>query len=157
MAESMTWIRKSPFLHGQDPLDHMLLLISLEAEAVGTPLSDAEKKILGSEAIPERPIPDYLKDRVKPLVSAILQRERTAAPGSNAIGFGDALEWVEPDYPNIAALAEEIITSGGFGALPQLHGARLTRDRAQLVGRALALVVALMAIAVTIGFLFRRR
>jgi hypothetical protein len=153
----MSWIRKSPFGRGKDPLEHMLLALSLEAEAAGIPLSDTETKMLAAEALPERPMPDDLKERVKPLISAIPQRERTADPVTNAIGFGDALEWVEPDYPNIAALAEEVITSGGFGALPQLHGGRLIKDRAQLVGCAIALVVALTAIAVTIGFLFGRR
>jgi hypothetical protein len=157
MAEAMTWIRKSPFRQWQDPLDHMLLALSAEAEAAGTPLSDIERKMLAAEAAPERRIPDDLKERVNPLISTILQRERTVDPGTISIGFGDALEWVEPDYPNIAALAEEVITSGGFGGLSQLHGARLIKDRAQLVGWAIALVVALMAIAVAIGFLFGRR
>ena len=64
---------------------------------------------------------------------------------------------MEPVYPNIAALAEEVIRSGGSGGLPQLHGARLIKDRALLVGCAIALVVALMAIAVAIGFLLGRR
>ncbi len=141
MAEAMTWIRKSPFRHGQDPLDHRLLALSVEAEAAGTPLSDTERKMLAAEAAPERPIPDDLKQRVKPLISTILQRERTADPGTISIGFGDAVEWLEPDYPNIAALAQEVITSGGSGGLPQLHGARLIKDRAQLVGCAIVLVV----------------
>jgi hypothetical protein len=135
----------------------MLLALSVEAEAAGTPLSDTERKMLAAEAAPERPIPDDFKERVKPLISTILQRERTADPGTISIGFFDALEWVEPDYPNIAALAEDVMTSGGSGGLPQLHGARLIKDRAQLVGCGIALVVALMAIAVAIGFLFGRR
>ena len=97
--------------------------------------------MLAAEAAPERPLPDDLKERVKPLISTILQRERTADPGTISIGFGDAVEWLEPDYPNIAALAQEVITSGGSGGLPQLHGARLIKDRAQLVGCAIALVV----------------
>ena len=141
MAEAMTWIRTSPFRHGQDPLDHRLLALSVKAEAAGTPLSDTERKMLAAEAGPEGPIPDDLKERVKPLISTILQRERTADPGTISIGFGDAVEWLEPDYPNIAALAQEVITSGGSGGLPQLHGARLIKDRAQLVGCAIALVV----------------
>jgi hypothetical protein len=135
----MTWIRKSPFRRGQDPYDHMLLALSVEAEAAGTPLSDTERKMLAAEAAPERPIPDDFKERVKPLISTILQRGRTADPGTISIGFGDALEWVEePDYPNIAALAEDVITSGGSGGLPQLHDARLIKDRVQLVGCAIA-------------------
>jgi hypothetical protein len=157
MAEAMTWIRRSPFRHGQDPLDHMLLALSVEAEAAGLPLSKTEKKMLAAEATPERPLPDDLKERVKPLISTILQRERTADPGTNSIGFSDALEWVEPDYPNVAALAEEIITSGGLGDFPHLHGGRLIKDRAQLVGCAIALVVALMAVGLTISFLFDHR
>jgi hypothetical protein len=157
MAEAITWIRKSPFRHGQDPLEHMLLALSLEAEASGTPLSDTEWKMLAAEAVPGRAVPDDLKARVKPLISTILQRERTTEPATNTISFGDALEWVEPNYPNIAALAEEVITSGGFGALPQIHGGRLIKDRAQLIGCAIALVVALTAIGITISFLFDRR
>ena len=87
MAEAMTWIRKSPFRHGQDPLDHMLLALSVEAEAAGTPLSDTERKMLAAEAAPERPIPDDLKERVKPLISTILQRERKADSGTISIGL----------------------------------------------------------------------
>jgi hypothetical protein len=153
----MNWIRKSPFSRREDPLDHLLLALSREAKAAGIPLSDTEKEMLATEAVPERPMLDDLKERVKPLILAILQRERTADPVTHTIGFGDALEWVEPDYPNIAALAEELITSGGFGALPRLHGGRLFKDRAQLVGCAIALVVALMAIGVVVGFLFDHR
>ena len=153
----MTGIRKSPFRHGQDPLDHMLLALSVEAQAAGTPLSDTERKMLAAEAAPERPLPDDLKERVKPLISTILQRERTADPGTISIGFGDVLEWLEPDYPNIAAPVEEVITSGGSGGLRQLHGARLIKNRAQLVGWAIAPVVASMAIAVAVGFLLGRR
>ena len=148
----MTWIRKSPFSRREDPLDHMLLAISREAEAAGIPLSETERQMLAAEVVPELPIPDDLKGRVKPLISAILQRERATDTGANTLGFGDALEWVEPDYPNIAALAEEVITSGGLGALPKLHGGRLFKDQAQLVGCAIALVLALMAIAVAISF-----
>ncbi len=153
----MTWIRKSPFSRREDPLDHMLLALSREAEAAGIPLSETERQMLAAEVVPEIPIPDDLKERVKPLISAILQREQATDTGGNTIGFGDALEWVEPDYPNIAALAEEVITSGGFGALPQLHGRTLFKDRAQLVGCAVALVIGLIAIAVAIDFLFDRR
>ena len=153
----MTWIRKSPFSRHQEPLDYMLLALSLEAEAAGAPLSDDDKKILAAETVPGTPIPDDLKERVKPLISAIVQREGATHTGHNTISFGDALEWVEPDYPNIAALAEEVIISGGLGALPKLHGGRLIKDRAQLVGCAMALVVALMVIVVTISFLFERR
>jgi hypothetical protein len=153
----MSWIRKSPFGRGKDPLEHMLLALSREAEAAGVPLTDAEKKILAAEAVPERPVPNDLKERIKPLISAILQRERTADPATNTIGFGDALEWVEPDYPNIAALAEEVITSGGLGALPRLHGGRWFKDRAQLVGCGLALVVALTLIVMIFGLVFDRR
>jgi hypothetical protein len=153
----MTWIRKSPFSRQQDPLDHMLLALSLEAEAAGAPLSDDEKKTLASEVVPGRPIPDDLKERVKALISRILQRERTADSATKTISFGDALEWVEPDYPNIAALAEEVIISRGSGALPQMHSGRLLKDRAQLIGCAIALVVGLIVIGVTISFLFGRR
>src|SRR5947209_10093738 len=98
----MTWIRKSPFSRREDPLDYMLLALCREAEAAGIPLREAERQMLAAEVVPETPIPDDLKERVKPLISKIFQRERTAGPATSTISFGDALEWVEPDYPNIA-------------------------------------------------------
>ena len=79
-------------------------------------------------------MPADLQERVKPLISAILQRERTTVPDRTAIGFGDALEWVEPDYPNIAALAEEVITSGGLGALRNCMGKGCLRIEPNLLG-----------------------
>jgi hypothetical protein len=47
-------IRKSPFRRNEDPVVHMVELLSREAADAGTPLGDADKKILAREVTPVR-------------------------------------------------------------------------------------------------------
>jgi hypothetical protein len=132
----------------------MVNLLSYEAETDGVPLTETEKKLLGEEFVPGKTIPNEFRERVKRLISKVLERQQNTATNGGQRSFGDALEWVEPGYPNIAALAEEVITSGGFGALPPRHGKAWMKDRAQLIGCAIVLVMVLMTIGIAISFLF---
>jgi len=151
----MSWIRKSPFGPDDDPKDYMIGLIAREAESDGVPLSEVEMELLAERFVPGKAIPQEFLEHVKCLISRVLERQKDLKDDQRS--FGAALEWVEPEYPNIAALAEEVITSGGFGASPEMHGRRLFKDRAQLVGCAVAVVVALMVIGVALSFLFDRK
>jgi len=71
--------------------------------------------------------------------------------------FVACLEWVEPDYPVVAALGEEVITSGGCGSLPPLRGHRWIKDRTQLIGCAFIVVLVMFAAVVFWGFVFARK
>lgn len=135
----------------------MLNLVSREAEAAGAPLNDSEKKVLAEEFTPGRIIATELRERINYLLGRILEREKGSSIAENEKSFGAALEWVEPEYPNVAAFAEQLITKGGFGALPPKLGKAWIKDRAQLVGCAMALVLVLAAIAIALSFLFDRK
>ena len=54
----MFGIRKSPFDRHEDPVEHMVALLSEEAANVRTPFSEEEKKILGREVIRGESIPE---------------------------------------------------------------------------------------------------
>jgi len=149
----MSWIRKSPFSRDEDVTARMVLLLSQEADRSGTPLTDAEREILSSEdASPS----EGLRRKTLKLIGQILERERGESSEENPKSFGACLEWVEPDYPNIAVLAEEVITSGGFGKVPPLHGRQWVKDRAQLIGCGL-LIVLLMFLVITVWSLISNR
>jgi hypothetical protein len=131
----------------------MVSLLSEEADRSGTPLTDVEREVLSSETA--SPTED-LRQKASKLIRQIFEREQATAPKENPKSFGACLEWVEPDYPNIAALAEEVITSGGFGNVPPLHGRRWVKDRAQLIGCGV-LVVLLMLLIVAVWSLISSR
>jgi hypothetical protein len=134
----MSWIRKSPFGRDEDATARMVLLLSQEADKSGTPLTEAEKEILSSETASPS---EELRQRALKLIGQILEREQATPSEENPKSFFACLEWVEPDYPNIAALAEEVITRGGFGKVPPLHGWRWVKDRTQLIGCSLLMVL----------------
>ena len=54
--------RKYPFADGEDPVAHMVSLLSLEAERAGTPFTDEEKELLGKDA-PEHPLLEELRQK----------------------------------------------------------------------------------------------
>jgi hypothetical protein len=68
--------------------------------------------------------------------------------------FGSSLQWAgDSGYPNIVSLAEEVAREMRGEAFPSLQGWNLVKDRIQLVGCGL-LVVLLMLVTVTAaGFL----
>src|ERR1700737_482408 len=149
----MSCIRKSPFSRDEDVTTRMVSLLSQEADRSGTPLTDAEREILSSEnASPS----EGLRQKALKLIGQIFEREQGASSEENPKSFGACLEWVEPDYPNIAALAEEVITSGGFGKVPPLHRRRWVKDRAQLIGCGL-LIVLFMFLVITVWSLISIR
>jgi hypothetical protein len=149
----MSWIRKSPFSRDEDVTERMVSLLSQEADRSGTPLTEAEQAILSSET--ESPS-EELRQKALRLIGQILKSGLATSSEENPKSFFACLEWVEPDYPNIAALAEEVITSGGFGKLPPSHGQRWVKDRAQLIGCGL-LVVLIMFLVVIIWSLISNR
>jgi len=150
----MCWIRKSPFRPGEDVASRMVSLLSEEAAGSGTPLTEAEKEILRSEVASPS---EELRQKSLKLIGQILERERGMAMEENSKGFGACLEWVEPDYPNIAAFAEEVIMNGGVGGLPPLHGRRWFKDRAQLIGSGFLIVLFMLLIGAVWGLISSRK
>lgn len=72
----MKWIRKSPFGRQEDAAEHMVVLLSQEADRHGTPLNETEKKILASESARGEPFSEDLRIRLHKLIGEILEREK---------------------------------------------------------------------------------
>ena len=71
----MKWIRKSPFGRQEDAAEHMIELLSQEADRHGTPLNETEKKMLASESGRREPFPEDLRMRLHKLIGEILERD----------------------------------------------------------------------------------
>ena len=151
MGAPMFWIRKSPFNRGADVTSRMISLLSEEAESSRTPLTDAEKEILRSEG---RSPSEELRQKTLKLIGQIIERAQATPSEENPKGFLACLEWVEPDYPIIAALGEEVIRSGRFGKVPPLY--ERVKDRAQVIGCGL-LVVLIVFLVIAVWSLISNR
>jgi hypothetical protein len=155
----MFWIRKSPFGRQEDPIEHMVALLSKEAMNAGVSLSDGERRLLASEVIPGAPISEELRNRTKKLIEKILAREQESSTEEDPRSFGNSLEWAgDPDYPNIVMLTEEVVCSGGSRRnLPPLHGWKWVKNRFQLIGCGLSLVLLMFLIVVAGVLIFDRK
>jgi hypothetical protein len=140
-------ILKNPFGSHEDPVEHMVALLCKEAESAGTPFTEDEKQILASESSFEKPVPEELRQRAKKLIEELLSKEQTSGAVTDPKSFDNFLEWAgDPGYPNIVAITEEVVTSGSLKVQPQLHGRRRVKDRIQLLGCALSIVLLMFLI-----------
>jgi hypothetical protein len=134
-------IRKNPFAERDDALESMMALLSAEAEKAGTPFTAGEEKILRSERASGQSVPADLREKSRKIIERLLGEERAKSQTRTLKSFSASLEWAgDRAYPNAVALTEEVIMSGGFGALP-LHGKRLVWDRMSLLGCAFLVVL----------------
>jgi len=152
-------MRKNPFATHEDPIGHMVTLLCKEADSAGIPFSENEKTILAREFTSEESVPEELRQRAKKLIQEQLRKEQTSGAIDDPKSFGNSLEWAgDPGYPNIVALTEEVVTSGGsMRALPQLHGNRWAKDRIQLFGCALAIVLLMFLVVGIFSVVFHSK
>ena len=155
----MIWIRKSPFTRHEDPIYHMVELLSKEAQAGGTPFSEDEKSILAREVVPGGLIPEELQVKAKKLIEQLLEKEERSGEPSDPKSFGNSLEWAgDPDYPNIVALTEQVVCSGATTKnLPRLHGWSWIKDRVGLIGCAISIVLVMFLVVVIASIVFRSK
>jgi hypothetical protein len=68
----MSWfIKRSPFGRDEDPLDHMVELLSVEAIKDRVPLTERDREILANV----EPVPEILRQRAKELITRIYESE----------------------------------------------------------------------------------
>lgn len=150
----MNWfIRRSPFGQHEDPVQHLVAILSREAETAGTPLTDTEKEILAREHSPNIPIPEELRQSAKQLIARIFDAEPRDEFERDPKSFSNSLEWTERGNPNIAVLAEEISRENPHLS-PPWYGWKRVKDRLQLVGCALIVILLMFAVVIALGFLF---
>ena len=153
----MSWFfRKSPFGLGEDPVEHVIELLSKQAERAGTPLTTSEKEVLAREASSLDPVPEDLRQRTKDLVAQIYDSEPWDEFERDPKSFTDSLEWTEPSSPNIVVIAEEVRCENAR-LTPPLHGWKRVKDGLQLIGCAFLVVLLMFAVVLVCGFLFSRK
>lgn len=150
----MSWIRKSPFASGEDPVEHILGLLAKEADRASTPLAEAERSILTAKWDPETPISEELHAKTRNLIDLVFDHESDVDDPRN---LGNSLAWAsESGYSNLSVLAEEVIRSRGE-RLPRLRGRRWIIDRIQLLGCGFAAVILMGLFWVAVDLLFDRK
>lgn len=151
----MSWlIKRSPFRPDEDPVEHMVNLLSDAATKAGTPLSDLDRKILNEESSALGPMPDDLRQRVKKLIAQIFETEPWDEMERSPKDLGNSLEWAgDSDSRNIVVLAEEVASEIARPSVP-LHGWGLVMDKLQLVGCGILLIVLIAAVIAGVQALF---
>ncbi len=149
----MNWFIKTPFGPDEDPVEHMVQLLAVEAEKTGFPLSALEKEGLLDERPDHESPPQELRQKAKDLIARILEAESDDFE-RNPKSFGNSLQWAgDRGYVPIVALAEEVSCEMGGSAYPPLHGWKKIKDRGLLIGCGLLVVLAMFAIG-AIGAVF---
>jgi hypothetical protein len=144
---------KNPFANHEDAVEHMIELLSKEAEHAGAPFNADERKILRSKASSGEAVPEELRRKSTTLIQQILSREQAADTGSDPKSFNNSLGWAgESSYPNIVALTEEVVMSG-TGDL-RLHGRRWAKDQIQLLGCAVVVILLMLLLVAGLAFVF---
>jgi hypothetical protein len=151
----MSWfIKKSPFGRDEDPVRHMVELLSREADKAGSPLTDLEREALARENHRSEPLPEDLRQHAKGLIARIFEAEPWDEFENDPKCFSSSIEWAgDSRYPNVVALAEEVRCEIAQ-LTPRLHGWKRVNDVVQLVGCALLVVLLMFAVVIGAGFLF---
>lgn len=145
----MSWISKSPVSDQYEAVRHMVDMLARESINAGTPLTDEDQNLLSLECV----IPGVLEEKSKILIYRILERELVsgATELEHPDSFYNFLEWAgDPDHPNIVRLTEEVLLEGrASGIFPppgELQGWGFAKDKLQLVGCGLLLVIAVFIV-----------
>jgi hypothetical protein len=139
------FFRSRKYLFGRDenPVAHMVSLLSQEAKRSGIPLNEEEKNLLGQDA-PEHPLTGELREKFSRLIGQLLDREQSDGAAADPRSFGNSVEWAgDPEYPNIVAIAEEVISSRRPAESFAIRIRREMKDLTHLVGCAFAIVIVL--------------
>ena len=154
----MSWIRKSPFAPHEDVVAHLVVLLCRQAENSEIPFTADEERLLAVEARRGESVGAELEQKTKKLIEQLLEKEQSTELREDPKSFGNSLEWAETNYPNIVALTEDVVTSGASRVnLPRLHGWKWGKDRAAMIGCALAIVLLMFLIVGISGAQFDRK
>jgi hypothetical protein len=150
----MNWFSKSPFRRGEDVETHMVELLARAADDAGSPLTDIDKEILKRTFSPLDPVPPILLEKTRQLIKGILRGEALDEPERDLKSFGNSLQWVDDyRYSNIVAITVEVASEWRQPG-PPLHGWQLTKDRTQLIGCGVLVVLLMFAIGIAVHLLF---
>lgn len=147
----MSWFRNCPFASSEDAAKHMVALVAAQADKVGAPLSEEERRLLLEGAAPPKIAEEELDEKFRKLIEQTFDSEVEPDDPKN---LGNSVQWVGDDqYPRIVALAEDVIRSRRE-KFNRTRGRRRAIDRIQLVGCGLVAVMLLMLFAALLGWIF---
>jgi hypothetical protein len=149
----MGWFfHKSPFASEEDAAAHMVALIAAQAEKIGTPLSEEERRLLLDESAPAPCIVPVESDaKFTKLIEQIFDSEVEPDDPKN---LGNSTQWAgDRSYPRVAALTEQVILSRSEKST-RLRGRKWAIDRLQLVGCGVVAVILMMLVVALLSWLF---
>ena len=132
----------------------MVELLAQQAASAGTPLTDEERETLIQARSRRHPLPEELRQKATDLIVKIFEAEDNATVG-DPMSFSNAMYWADGEgYPRILALAEDVACDTARATYPPLQGWRLVKDRVQLMGCGILLVLLMLAVVFVIGVVF---
>jgi hypothetical protein len=131
----------------------MVELVASEGARVGTALGDEEKAILLAQPSRRCPVPEELVWKSRKLIEELLHREKEAGDRKDARSFGNSFDWADGANANIVVLTLGVLTNSPPLA-PTLQGGKLIKDRIQLVGCGLIVVLLMLLTVIVAGNVF---
>jgi hypothetical protein len=129
----------------------MVDLVASQAERVGVPLSEEERRLLLEGATPPKIAEEESDEKFRKLIEQTFDYEVNP---DDPMSLSSSIQWAGADrYPKIVKLAEEIIISRGEKR-PRLRGRRQIIDLVQLVGCGVAAVILMMLVVALLSWLF---
>jgi hypothetical protein len=133
----------------------MVELLAKQAEAAGTPLTDEEKEALLQERSGKNQLPEELRQKAMDLIVKIFEVEDASETAMDPKSFSNSMYWADDaGCSNILALAEQVACETVRTAYPPLHGWRLVKDRLQLIGCGIFVVLLMLVIVIVAGVVF---
>lgn len=149
----MGWRLKGVFASPEVAVRHMVELLAIRAEFDGTPLTGHDKDLLLQDRSKKIPLPDDLRQRAVNLIGKIFEAEdvRTADdPGVSAMPCSGPMA---QDTLTSSFLAEQVACDIAHVSNPP-QGWPLVRDRVQLIGCGILVVLTMFGIVIAVGFIF---
>ncbi|MGC2172127.1 MAG: hypothetical protein WA555_15575 [Candidatus Sulfotelmatobacter sp.] len=130
----------------------MVALIAAQAEKIGTPLSEEERRFLLDESAP--PLCVVAQESDAKFTKLIGQTFDSEVEPDDPKNLGNSTQWAgDRSYPRVVALTEQVILSRGE-KFPQLRGRRRIIDLIQLVGCGFVVVILMMVVVALVSWLF---
>ncbi len=100
-------------------------------------------------------MPDELRRRAKNLIRKIFEAEHPDEFDEGRVSFGNSMLWAgDRSCPNVVALAEEVARDIRATTNPRLHGWRVVKDRMQLLGCGILVVLLMLVVVILAGIAF---
>lgn len=149
----MGWFFKSPFASEEDAAAHMVALIALQAEKIGSTLSEEDRRLLLESA----PVPYVPLESDAKFAKLIEQTFDSEVEPDDPKNLGNSAQWAgDGSHPRVVALTEQVILSRSQKST-RLRGRKWAIDRIRLVGCGVVAVILMMLVVALLSWLFGQK